>query len=103
MKWYIGAGLILLAALVLESGLLAYAMYVLFGILLVTRLLSRNALGKVTATRTCDITTAEIGDRVPVRLTITNDGALPLPWVLVEDVLPREALEQRPPRLKVKG
>ena len=47
--------------------------------------------------------TAEIGDRVKVRVTVTNAGRLPVPWVLLEDVLPRDALDKRFPRLKVKG
>ena len=41
--------------------------------------------------------------RVEVALTIRNEGWLPIPWVLFEDVLPGFALAQRPPRLKVKG
>ena len=120
MKWYIAVILILLAALLLDSGLLAYAMYVLLGLLLLTRFLARS--GSATSpphapsprlaaatmavtkrnTATCGLT-AEIGDRVKVRVTVTNDGRLPVPWVLLEDVLPREALDQRFPRLKVKG
>ena len=41
--------------------------------------------------------TAEIGDRVKVRVTVTNSGRLPVPWVLLEDVLPRDALDKRFP------
>ncbi len=103
MKWYIGAALVLVAALFLESSLLAYAMYVLFGVLVISRLLARSWIGNITATRECDVTTAEIGDLVPVRVTVRNVGRLPVPWLLLEDVLTRQALEQRPPRLKVKG
>jgi uncharacterized protein (DUF58 family) len=103
MKWYIGAALLLLAALFLESGLLAYSMYVLLGVLVVSRLLARSWVGNVTATRHCEITTAEVGDLVPVRVVVRNEGKLPVPWLLLEDVVTRQALEQRPPRLKVKG
>ena len=52
MKWYVGAALVLVAALLLDSGLLAYAMYVLLGVLLLTKLLTREGLGRVEATRT---------------------------------------------------
>ncbi len=45
--------------------------------------------------------TAEIGDRVAVRLIVRNNGSIPVPWVLLEDMLPRFALDQRFPRLKV--
>src|SRR5262249_40087230 len=37
------------------------------------------------------------------RVVIRNTGALPVAWVLVEDTLPRNALDIRAPRLKVKG
>ena len=47
--------------------------------------------------------TAEIGDRVKVRVTVTNAGRLPVPWVLLEDLLPGDALDAQYPRLKVKG
>ena len=103
MKWYIGAALVLVAALLLDSGLLAYSMYVLFGVLVISRLLARSWIGNVTATRECEVTTAEIGDLVPVRVTVRNEGKLPVPWLLLEDGITRRALEQRPPRLKIKG
>jgi uncharacterized repeat protein (TIGR01451 family) len=103
MKWYIGAALLLLAALLLESSLLAYSMYVLLGVLVITRFLARAWIGNLRATRSCEVTTAEVGDKVPVTLTVRNTGSLPVPWVLLEDLLPREALAQRPPRLRVKG
>jgi uncharacterized protein (DUF58 family) len=103
MKWFLGAILLLLAALVLQSGLLAYAMYVLLAVMITSRLLARNWLGKVTASRTCDRLTAEIGEEVEVEITIGNSGWLPVPWVLLEDMLPRPALAQRPPRLRVQG
>ena len=53
MKWFLGAALLLLAALMLGSGLLAYAMYVLLGLLVLSRLLARNWLLHVTAGRVC--------------------------------------------------
>jgi uncharacterized protein (DUF58 family) len=124
MKWSLGAVLILLAALLLESSLLAYAMYVLLGLLLLSRWLARSWIGNLSATRSCRRAGAaaprhveegdepppepgglavEIGERVAVRVTVHNNGALPVPWVLLEDVLSRQALDARGPRLKVKG
>lgn len=103
MKWFLGALLLLLAALLVESSLLAYAMYVLLGLLLLTRWLARSWIGGLSATRTCQQLNADIGDRVAVRLTIANDGGLPLPWLLAEDLLPYYSLGQRFPRLKIKG
>src|SRR5579883_764445 len=103
MKWFLGALLLLLAALLLESSLLAYAMYVLLGLLLLSRWLARSWIGSLSATRTCKQLTADIGDKVAVRLTITNSGGLPIPWLLAEDLLPKYALNKRFPRIKIKG
>ena len=103
MKWYIGAGLVLLAALLLESGLLAYAMYVLFGVLVVSRLLARSWIGRLEAVRTCSRETGEVGDKATVTVTVRNTGPWPVLWVLLEDVLPEGVLHPPMPRLKVKG
>ena len=46
MKWFLGAILLLLAALVLQSGLLAYAMYVLLAVMLVSRVLAAIGWGR---------------------------------------------------------
>jgi uncharacterized repeat protein (TIGR01451 family) len=103
MRWYIGVILILLAALVLQSGLLAYSMYVLLGVLIVSRLLARASLDKLAAERSCKRRTAEIGDKVAVNVTVRNTGRLPVPWVLLEDLLPKQAVNPRAPRLRLKG
>ncbi len=103
MKWFVGALLLLLAALLLESSLLAYAMYVLLALLLLSRWLARLWIGSLSATRSCKKTTAEIGERVPVEVTITNTGGLPVAWLLAEDLLPQYALGKRFPRIKIKG
>jgi uncharacterized protein (DUF58 family) len=102
MKWFLGASLLLLAALVLESGLLAYAMYVLLGLLVISRLLARAWIGHVTAERACDRFTSEVGEVVEVNITIHNTGLLPVPWVLMEDVLPGKAMAVNHPKLRVR-
>jgi uncharacterized protein (DUF58 family) len=115
MYWFLAAVLILLAALALDSGLLAYSMYVLLGLLLITRLLARSWTANLTAERTVrraggegESTSAEglaleIGERVLVRIVVRNTGALPVPWVLIEDHLPGRALDARFPKLEIKG
>jgi uncharacterized protein (DUF58 family) len=103
MKWFLGIALLLLAALLLESGLLAYATYVLLGLLFLSRFLARSWIGNLSAARTCDRLTADIGERVEVTVAVRNGGRLMVPWVLMEDVLPRAALDNRFPRLKIKG
>src|SRR5689334_13413898 len=103
MKWYIAVILILIAALLLDSGLLAYAMYVLLALLIISRFLARSWMNGLSATRVCDRATADLGDRVNVTLTIRNAGRLFVPWLLLEDLLPRYALTTRFPRLRIKG
>jgi uncharacterized protein (DUF58 family) len=102
-RWPVGVVLVLLAALILQSGLLAYAMYVLLGVVLLSRWLARDWLGKLTAVRDCASADLEVGTEFKVRVRIRNTGRAPIPWVVVEDLLPAPALRQRPPRLTVQG
>jgi uncharacterized protein (DUF58 family) len=102
MRWLLGAALLLALALVFESGLLAYAMYVLLGLLFLSRILARNWMGQITAVREFNRVTAEIGDTVAVNITVHNSGWLPVPWLLLEDLLPAKALFESRQRLKVK-
>jgi uncharacterized repeat protein (TIGR01451 family) len=103
MIWWASAILLLLIAVVFDLGLLAYAMYVLLAVMLVSRFLTRRWTESVRASRECNRLAAEIGDTVAVVITLQNTGNLPIPWVLAEDLLPREALLYDPPRLKVTG
>jgi uncharacterized repeat protein (TIGR01451 family) len=103
MRWYLAAVFLLLVALVFQLGLLAYAMYALLILLITSRFLARSWIENLSATRECNRLSAEIGEQVAVAVTVTNRGGLPVPWVLLEDVLPRAALVQRPPRLRVTG
>src|SRR4051794_40116048 len=116
MKWFLGILLLLLVSLVLNAGLLAYAAYVLLGLLLLSRVLARSWSNNLVAQRSCKVAgerspaedekknlTAEVGQRVTIRVVVRNTGWGPVPWVLVEDLLPRYALERRHPWLRVKG
>lgn len=103
MRWFIGVVLLLSVALVFRLGLLAYAMYVLLGLLAASRFLARDWVENLSATRECNRLSAQIGDKVAVVVTIANRGRFPVPWVLVEDSLPRRGLAQGPPRLRVIG
>jgi uncharacterized protein (DUF58 family) len=103
MKWFVGVLLLLAVALVLESGLLAYSMYVLLGLLVTSRFLARSWTDKVHAYRKCSRLSGEVGQSVVVTVTIRNRGWLPIPWVLLEDLLPRRALAPNNPRLRIKG
>ena len=65
--------------------------------------LARRWIESLSATRECNRLSAEIGEKVAVAVTVSNSGSLPVPWVLLEDLLPRAALVQRPPRLRITG
>lgn len=103
MRWFAGAVFLLLIALVFNLGLLAYAMYALLGAIVISRVLTRIWAESLTADRECNRYTAQIGETVAVVITVQNRGWLPIPWVLLEDLLPRHALLPPPPRLRVEG
>jgi uncharacterized protein (DUF58 family) len=102
MKWFVGALFILFAALVLESGLLAYSMYVLLGVMIVSHFLARSWTGNLSATRECNRETAEVGETIAVLVKVQNNGWLVIPWLLIEDLLPARSLAGATARLKVK-
>ncbi len=103
MKWFLGATALLVVALVFDLGLLAYAMYALLGVMLVSRFLARAWSDNLSATRECNRLEANIGESVAVVVHIENSGALPIAWVLAEDMLPRHALVFDPPSLRTSG
>ena len=103
MRWLLGAIVLLAAGIVFQLGLLVYAMYVLLGVLLVSRFLAREWIENITAERECSGLTAQVGEKVAVAVTIKNAGKLPIPWLIVEDSVPKEALLQRPPRISLDG
>ena len=97
------AGVFLVIAILFGLDLLAYAMYVLLAVIIVSRFLSRKWAQSLAATRECNRLSAEIGDSVAVVVTLKNTGRWPVAWVLLEDLLPRDALLFDPPRLKIGG
>lgn len=103
MRWLLATIAILIVAFAIQSGLLAYAAYVLLGLLLLTRLLTRSGLNVVEAIRSISANEIDAGERLEVEIEVENTGNLPIPWLLLEDLLPEYAIRQRPPRLRVKG
>jgi uncharacterized protein (DUF58 family) len=103
MRWFLGASILLAIALVFNLGLLAYAMYALLGVMLVSRFVARTWSENLSATRECNRLAAYIGESVAVVITLENRGALPIAWVLAEDLLPRHALVHDPPSLRPVG
>ena len=103
MKWFVGAGLLLLVAWAFDFGLMAYAMYALLGLLVASRLLTETWISSLHAQRQTSQIIADTGDIVAVVLRVENTARIPVPWVLIEDLLPRQALAFDPPHLSVTG
>lgn len=102
MIWLLVALFLIGLALALQAGLVAFAGYVLLGVYLLSRYLARRWAEDLTAERKCDAAPREIGESTEVVVTLRNAGSIPILWVLVEDLIPEQAL-RRPTRLSVKG
>ena len=81
MKWFIGVLLLLVVALIFDLSLLAYAMYALLAVLLVSRFLSRSWINNLQATREIDRLEANVGETVTVGVNVRNTGWLPVVWL----------------------
>jgi len=103
MIWFLAIALLLGLALALQAGLVAFAGYVLLGVFLVSRFLARSWVHNLHAERQCDATPREVGESTEVIVSLRNTGAIPILWVLVEDLLPDRATGQKSARLSVKG
>lgn len=103
MRWIIGAVVLLLLAIPLNLGLLAYAMYALLGVMLLSRVLVDRWSANLTATREISREQVKTGQSVAVVTVLQNNSWLPVPWMLLEDLLPRRALVHDPPNLQVTG
>ncbi len=103
MNWIVGAVLILVVAMLFDLDLLAYSMYALLAVILSSRFLTKTWAENVSATRTCNTLSANVGQMVTVALQVKNEGSLPIAWVLLEDLLPRRALIHDPPSLGLEG
>ena len=79
-------------------------MYVLLGVLLLSRHLAKKWVGSLAAVRECSAKEAvEVGAIVKVKLRLTNTGNSRVAWVLIEDLFPEHYLRQKPPRVKITG
>jgi uncharacterized protein (DUF58 family) len=103
-RLFILLAVVLVAALALQAGLLAFAMYVLIGVLLLSRHLAKKWVGSLVAIRECKTTEpVEVGATVEMKVRLTNSGSTRVAWVLIEDLFPEHYLRQKPPRVRIKG
>ncbi|MGD9633036.1 MAG: DUF58 domain-containing protein [Pirellulales bacterium] len=103
MRWIVVSIALLVVAVALGLGLFAYAIYALLGVIFLSRVLADRWSGELTATRSINRDHVKIGDTVAVVTVIENRGWLPIPWLLLEDLLPRRALIHNPPNLQITG
>jgi len=93
-------GLFLLAWL-LQSGLVAFAGYVVVGVYLLSRFLAQRWMDNLEVTREAELPPLEVGDSATVTLRYHNRGTIPLGWALVEELLPRFAMSRQ--QIRVSG
>jgi uncharacterized protein (DUF58 family) len=103
MKWIAGTIVLLMLGLFFKLSLLIYAMYVLLGVLLLSRVFTRAWTAAIEAQRFSADEALEISQTIEVKVAARNTGRLAIPWLLLEDSLPREALTQTPYRIKTEG
>jgi len=98
-NWIIAALAIMGISFLIQSELMVYAMYALLTLIIASRWLTTTWINAISAKRSCSRLEAEIDDIVGVSLEITNAHSIPIPWVLLEDALPPQALIYEPPSL----
>src|SRR5882724_6591714 len=103
MKWILGTVALLILGLALQLSLLVYAMYVLLGILLLSRFFTRAWTENIAVSRQVAGDVFEIGESTEVTVDVENRGPLTVPWLIIEDSLPREAMTQMPHRIRIEG
>ena len=87
-RWIaVGVTFVLLVALVVLGGYWAFVFYVAAAIAAVAWLLTYRAASRLQITRQCSAREAEVGQTVTVRVRVTNAGPLPIPWLMVEDLV----------------
>jgi uncharacterized protein (DUF58 family) len=100
-RWLIVIIVLIGLALALQAGLVAFAGYVLLGVYLLSRYLAKTWVTNLSAERVFHADPLEVGDTVEMAVRLTNTGTVPVGWVLIEDMVPEEAVRKR--RLVIKG
>ncbi|HHM13120.1 MAG TPA: DUF58 domain-containing protein [Planctomycetaceae bacterium] len=103
MKWLVLVLLVLGAALIFQMGLLAFGIYTLLSVALLSRFLVQASVRRVQVRRTCSHAVAEVGTTILVAIELVNDSPFPIPWLLLQDVLPFRAIAGPHPALAVRG
>ncbi len=99
----LGIMLVWVCSQILGSGLLAFSAYLLIFVFFSSRLLSWHWASGLRIERKMRCRIAEVGDKVRVKVLIRYLGLIPIPWVILEDLLPEDAVNPRHPFLKLRG
>ncbi len=104
-RWLLVVVGLLVLALVLKAGLVAFAGYVLIGVYLLSRYLAKqwaqNLAVERTTNRPDEDGPLQVGESLTVTLKYRNTGTIPIGWVLVEEMLPDAAVRRN--RITVEG
>src|SRR5215469_13478727 len=103
MKWFIGIFLLLVIGVIFRLNLLVYAMYVMLGVLILSRYFANLWVNSLDTKRRPTESTVEIGDSIEVAIDVYNNGSLSVPWLLLEESLGRAGIVEVPRRLEVEG
>ena len=103
MRWISGTIIILILGSIAKLGFLVYAMYVLLGILLLSRFMTHQWSEGLVATRSPLVNKVDIGNQQNIEISLINTSAFSAPWILFEESFPKESLEQMPRKLSLKG
>jgi len=79
-----------IAAAFMNLDFIFYILYIFFGIYLLGKLWSRQAMRAIRHRRALPSNRAFLGEVLQAELEIVNAGGVPLPWVRVRDTLPAE-------------
>ena len=102
-RWVVGVVALIGLAVALQAGLVAFAGYVVLGVLLLSRFLAKSWITNLEAERIVPDGQREVGDTVPVEVKLKNTGRVPVGWLLFEDMLPEFIFKARPARVGIKG
>jgi uncharacterized protein (DUF58 family) len=88
-RWYLAGALVVLMGILLHQPLLVILGLLVLLVLGTTDLWARYCLHNLTYQRQFNVQRALFGEEITLSLTVENAKALPLPWLEVEDTVPR--------------
>ncbi len=90
LLWFVAAALILGISFIWEASFLTYAMYALLLVLGFSLFITFFSLKGIEVTREVDREKVNIGDEVRVRVEVKNRAWYPVPWIYVEETVPKK-------------